>query len=259
MKYGVPGAIALLVILVAGCTPPPQPPTTPAFVGAWVNPAWNGRGADPPAKIVFEEGRAAFYENDTDETPHTAGTFDLEQTGIGGRTFKGVISIEGFAMYSLLRVSNHDATLEADFLNVGYPERIDPMNNNFSCFTRQGTMPPEVGWIFYGTWVNPAFNGGHGTSGPPGKFKMSADSFASYDNDGDGDGAPMSTGTLSVREEWTSTGYHFFTGDMTITAGTGAGSHAFFLMRVSNSNGTLEMGTSDTDYPTTVGITYDRR
>jgi hypothetical protein len=260
MKYCVLGAIAIAASVILSCDggggyrPPPPPP---AYIGAWVYPPWNGRGADPPAKIVFGEDSVAFYENDTDEIPLLSGRFDLVEKS--SSVFKGVMSFTEGTMYGLLRVSNRDSTLELDFGISGFPARIDPADNNFSAFTRQGTVPSEMGWIFYWGWVNPEYNGGHGVSGPPGKFKMSADSFASYDNDYDEDDAPMSTGVLSVHDEWISTGFHYFNGDMTITTGVGNGTHAFFLIRVSNSNGTMEMGTSDTEYPTTVGITYDHQ
>lgn len=109
--------------------------------------------------------------------------------------------------------------------------------------------PPEDSWTYVGTWVNPA-NNGHGISGPPGKIVITADSMANYDNDTDT--TPNVTTSLTVVDDWTSGGDHYFKGYGVATSGTATGTHFYFLFCVSNNNNTLEGYLSTTDYPTSL-------
>lgn len=103
--------------------------------------------------------------------------------------------------------------------------------------------PLENGWTYVGTWVNSAYNGNHG-SGPAGKIVMTANSQVQYDNVTDT--VPQGTFPMSITDDWTSGGDHYWKG--TIVPGSFT---AYFLMRVTNNN-TVEGNSSITAYPASI-------
>ncbi|MGA2614015.1 MAG: hypothetical protein ABSG38_11250 [Spirochaetia bacterium] len=105
------------------------------------------------------------------------------------------------------------------------------------------TKPPEEGWTYVGTWVNSAYNGHNG--GPAGKMVMTATSGTDYNNDTDT--TPVFSGSFTLADDWTSGGDHYFKG-----ISVAGGNTLFLLLRVSNTNNTLELNGSSTAYPTSI-------
>ena len=101
---------------------------------------------------------------------------------------------------------------------------------------------PEAAWTYVGTWVNAAYADG---KGPPAKIFFTEHSLSFYKKDSDT--VPFTAGTLSVSEDWTADGGHYFSCSADSTDGNG-----YMLLRVSGGNSTLEANTSETDPPTAI-------
>jgi hypothetical protein len=108
------------------------------------------------------------------------------------------------------------------------------------------SKPAEESWTFVGTWANSSYNGNmSGSGGAPGKIVMTSSTMDLYNNDFDV--TVFQVGAFALADDWTSGGDHYFKG----IAVMGSNSY-FFLMRVSNSNNTLESNSSSTSYPASI-------
>ncbi len=104
--------------------------TETAYVGTWVNPAYNG-GA---GKIVLTATSNTFYTNDYDTTPYKSEIFAIvnDWTSGGDRYFKGI----GSGGYFLMRVSNNGNTLEVDTKSTVDQVSMDPTSESYVIFAR---------------------------------------------------------------------------------------------------------------------------
>jgi hypothetical protein len=116
----------------------------PAYVGTWVNPAYNGNGPQLPGKVVVAVNSVALYVNDTDATPVATFPFTLtgDWTDSGAHYFKLIdeVSPPPSPSYrdALIRLSNNNNTMEANSTNPpDYPAFIGPAGEAYQIFWRQ--------------------------------------------------------------------------------------------------------------------------
>jgi hypothetical protein len=116
----------------------------PAYVGTWVNPAYNGNGPQLPGKVVVTVNSVALYVNDTDATPVATFPFTLtgDWTDSGAHYFKLIdeVSPPPSPSYrdALIRLSNNNNTMEANSTNPpDYPAFIGPAGEAYQIFWRQ--------------------------------------------------------------------------------------------------------------------------
>ena len=98
------------------------------LVGTWVNPANDGMGGDPPAKIVFkEDGTLDIYENVADTNPLESHTYTISEQD--GNIYKYETSIAS-VRYQTVRVTS--TTLEGRTDPSDYPPSPDPVEDTYT-------------------------------------------------------------------------------------------------------------------------------
>ena len=112
-----------------------------------------------------------------------------------------------------------------------------------------GSSGPEASWTYVGTWVNPTYSSGNGA---PARVVFTTDTLAFYTKDSDT--MPWATGSLTVTDDWTADGGHYFKATVAYTA-EGATGTGCILARVTGNNNTLECNTSSADCPAVISST----
>jgi hypothetical protein len=106
---------------------------------------------------------------------------------------------------------------------------------------------PEASWTYVGTWANTSYDSG----GPAPKLVFTATLLELYSNTGAG--TPVLTFDFTKTGDWTSGGAHYFAIALATPIPVSQGPISFILMRVSNSNMTLEINGSGT-LPTEIDV-----
>ena len=100
-------------------------------------------------------------------------------------------------------------------------------------------VAPVANWTYVGTWVNSAYNG---LNSPYGKMVLTADTLTVYLNDSDSTPLPGNV-PITVNRDYSVSGAH----NWEILPGQG-----YMLVRVSNSDKTLEITASPAAYPSSI-------
>lgn len=136
-------ALLVIIVLIGSCSLFGPDPSKWTFIGTWQNPAYNGMGGGPPAKIIVDSNSGiAFYDNVSDAIAVGTGTYSITDDWVEQKEihwFKGIWNFGGSVVYFLAKVYSDGDKMESNGSDTTYPTTVTPSGQYYGVFYRQGS------------------------------------------------------------------------------------------------------------------------